>query len=149
LTFNAVGTPASGAKIDLKYVEAAASEIGVALRHKPNYHTEEHGETRHDGRDRGNGAGEPSGKITGQGFGLGMNPEFSRRGTAVVDFSSFSEPDSCEKLRLIRKTIFASATASRNDPTSSRRPDPRVRLGKSAPIEQPSHTPFSAHSIGV
>ena len=37
LTFIAVGTPASGGKIDLKYVEAAASEIGAALRQKTNY----------------------------------------------------------------------------------------------------------------
>jgi UDPglucose 6-dehydrogenase len=37
LTFIAVGTPASGGKIDLKCVEAAASEIGVALRYKANY----------------------------------------------------------------------------------------------------------------
>lgn len=37
LTFIAVGTPASGGKIDLKYVEAAASAIGVVLRYKANY----------------------------------------------------------------------------------------------------------------
>jgi hypothetical protein len=62
LTFIAVGTPASGGKIDLKYVEAAASAIGVVLRYKANYRTEEHGDTRHDGRHRGNGAGERFGK---------------------------------------------------------------------------------------
>src|SRR2546430_864825 len=31
LTFIAVGTPASAGKIDLKYVEAAASQIGAAF----------------------------------------------------------------------------------------------------------------------
>ena len=39
LTFIAVGTPCCGGKIDLKYVEAAACEIGAALRQTNNYRT--------------------------------------------------------------------------------------------------------------
>ena len=90
LTFVAVGTPASGGKIDLKYVEAAASEIGVALRHKANYHTEEHGDTRHDC------ARELMGKDSGPRIRIGHESRVSHRGTAVADFWSFSKPDSCE-----------------------------------------------------
>jgi hypothetical protein len=45
VTFIAVGTPASGGKIYLKYMEAPSSEIGVALRHDANHHSEEDGDT--------------------------------------------------------------------------------------------------------
>ena len=77
LTFIAVGTPASGGNIDLKYVEAAASEIGAALRHKTNYHTVIVKSTVIPGTTVGLGRTaleSASGKIAGQGFGLGMNP---------------------------------------------------------------------------
>jgi UDPglucose 6-dehydrogenase len=90
LTFIAVGTPASGGKIDLKYVEAAASEIGAALRHKANYHTVIVKSTVIPGTTVGIVRTElesASGKIAGEGFGLGMNPEFLTEGTAVADFS--------------------------------------------------------------
>jgi UDPglucose 6-dehydrogenase len=90
LTFIAVGTPASGGKIDLKYVEAAASEIGAALQHKTNYHTVIVKSTVIPGTTVGvvrTALESTSGKIAGQGFGLGMNPEFLTEGTAVADFS--------------------------------------------------------------
>lgn len=93
LTFIAVGTPASCGKIDLKYVGAAASEIGAALRQKDDYHTVIVKSTVIPGTTVGlvrraleNG----SGKMAGSGFGLGMNPEFLTEGTAVADFS---QPD--------------------------------------------------------
>jgi UDPglucose 6-dehydrogenase len=89
LTFIAVGTPVSDDKIDLKYVEAAASEIGAALRHKTNYHTVIVKSTVIPGTTVGivrTALERASGKIAGQGFGLGMNPEFLTEGTAVADF---------------------------------------------------------------
>jgi UDPglucose 6-dehydrogenase/GDP-mannose 6-dehydrogenase len=90
LTFIAVGTPASGGKIDLKFVEAAASEIGAALRQKPNYTTVVVKSTVIPGTTAGlvrAALENASGKIAGQEFGLGMNPEFLTEGTAVADFS--------------------------------------------------------------
>jgi UDPglucose 6-dehydrogenase len=90
LTFIAVGTPASGGKIDLKYIEAAASEIGAALRHKMNFHTVIVKSTVIPGTTLGlvrTALESASGKIAGPGFGLGMNPEFLTEGTAVADFS--------------------------------------------------------------
>jgi UDPglucose 6-dehydrogenase/GDP-mannose 6-dehydrogenase len=93
LTFIAVGTPASGGKIDLKYVEAAASEIGAALRSKADYHTVIVKSTVIPGTTVGvvqRALESASGKIAGQAFGLGMNPEFLTEGTAVADFS---QPD--------------------------------------------------------
>lgn len=93
LTFIAVGTPAAGGKIDLQYVEAAASEIGAALRHKPDYHTVIVKSTVIPGTTVGvvqRALEEGSGREAGKGFGLGMNPEFLTEGSAVADFS---QPD--------------------------------------------------------
>ncbi len=93
LTFIAVGTPASGGKIDLKYVEIAASEIGAALRDKAGYHAVIVKSTVIPGTTVGvvrTALERASGKIAGDGFGLGMNPEFLTEGTAVADFS---QPD--------------------------------------------------------
>lgn len=90
LTFIAVGTPASDGKIDLKYVEAAASEIGAALRQKATYHTVVVKSTVIPGTTVGivrTALESASGKTAGQGFGLGMNPEFLTEGSAVDDFS--------------------------------------------------------------
>jgi len=90
VTFVAVGTPACGDKIDLSYVEAAASEIGAALRHKKSYSTIIVKSTVIPGTTVGvvrAALERASGKIAGQGFGLGMNPEFLTEGTAVADFS--------------------------------------------------------------
>jgi UDPglucose 6-dehydrogenase len=90
LTFIAVGTPASAGQIDLKYVEAAASEIGVALRQKTSNHTVVVKSTVIPGTTVGvvrTALERSSGKSAGEGFGLGMNPEFLTEGTAVADFS--------------------------------------------------------------
>ena len=73
-----------------KYVEAAASEIGAALRHKADYHTVIVKSTVIPGTTVGvvrKALESASGKVAGQGFGLGMNPEFLTEGTAVADFS--------------------------------------------------------------
>lgn len=90
LTFIAVGTPASAGQIDLKYVEAAASEIGVALRQKTSNHAVVVKSTVIPGTTVGavrTALERSSGKSAGEGFGLGMNPEFLTEGTAVADFS--------------------------------------------------------------
>jgi UDPglucose 6-dehydrogenase len=91
VTFIAVGTPAVDGKIDLSFVEAAASEIGDALRHKAGYSTVIVKSTVIPGTTVGvvrAALERASGKIAGQGFGLGMNPEFLTEGTAVADFSN-------------------------------------------------------------
>ncbi|HYL17611.1 MAG TPA: UDP-glucose/GDP-mannose dehydrogenase family protein [Burkholderiales bacterium] len=90
LTFIAVGTPAAGGKIDLKYVEGAAAEIGAALKHKAGYHAVIVKSTVIPGTTVGvvrAALERASGKTAGEGFGLGMNPEFLTEGTAVADFS--------------------------------------------------------------
>ena len=90
LTFIAVGTPSSGGKIDLKYIETAASEIGAALRQKSSYHAVIVKSTVLPGTTVGTvrtALESSSGKSAGRGFGLGMNPEFLTEGTAVEDFS--------------------------------------------------------------
>jgi UDPglucose 6-dehydrogenase len=90
LTFIAVGTPASAGRIDLTYVEAASSEIGAALRQKTSYHAVIVKSTVVPGTTVGavrTALERASGKTAGQGFGLGMNPEFLTEGTAVADFS--------------------------------------------------------------
>lgn len=90
LTFIAVGTPASEGRIDLTFVERAAFEIGAALRNKPGYHTVIVKSTVVPGTTVGvvrRALESASGKAAGEGFGLGMNPEFLTEGTAVADFS--------------------------------------------------------------
>jgi len=89
LTFVAVGTPARDGRIDLRHVEAAASEIGAALARKRAWHavvvksTVVPGTTDGPVRRRLEDA---SGLRAGVGFGLGMNPEFLTEGQAVADF---------------------------------------------------------------
>lgn len=89
VTFIAVGTPAAEGRIDLRFVEKAATEIGEALRHKQEYHAVVVKSTVIPGttdtlvrRCVEFGAG----KRGGAEFGLGMNPEFLTEGTAVRDF---------------------------------------------------------------
>jgi UDPglucose 6-dehydrogenase/GDP-mannose 6-dehydrogenase len=89
VTFIAVGTPFDGEKIDLSYVREAARQIGAALKEKPGYHvvvvksTVVPGTTDDVVRPV---IEEASGKKAGEGFGLGMNPEFLTEGVAVKDF---------------------------------------------------------------
>ena len=89
ITFIAVGTPASDGKIDLGYVETAASEIGAVLRTRASYATVVVKSTVIPGTTLGtvrNALERTSGKKAGVDFGLGMNPEFLTEGTAVADF---------------------------------------------------------------
>lgn len=90
LTFIAVGTPAAAGRIDLTFVERAATEIGQALRGKAGYHTVVVKSTVVPGTTSGTvrrHLESASGKRAGADFGLGMNPEFLTEGTAVADFA--------------------------------------------------------------
>jgi UDPglucose 6-dehydrogenase len=89
----AVGTPSENGVIDLTYIRAAARDIGSVLRDRAGYlsvivkSTVVPGTTDTVVRQEIEDA---SGKVLGQGFGLGMNPEFLREGEAIEDFM---EPD--------------------------------------------------------
>ncbi|NOZ59019.1 MAG: UDP-glucose/GDP-mannose dehydrogenase family protein, partial [Euryarchaeota archaeon] len=90
VTFICVGTP-SGLMdyIDLKYVEQVSREIGEVLRDKDDFHvvvvksTVVPGTTEHTVTPI---LEEHSGKRAGADFGVAMNPEFLREGSAVEDF---------------------------------------------------------------
>jgi UDPglucose 6-dehydrogenase len=93
ITFIAVGTPAADGRIDLRYVTGAAEEIGRALARKSVFHTVAVKSTVVPGTTDGpvlQALERASGRKAGEGFGLGMNPEFLTEGTAIADFS---EPD--------------------------------------------------------
>lgn len=89
LSIIAVGTPFDGNNIDLQYIRLVSEQIGKALKKKSSYHlvvvksTVVPGTTddvvlpiltKH------------SGKKAGSDFGVGMNPEFLREGSAINDF---------------------------------------------------------------
>ncbi len=88
-TYVAVGTP-SGAdgSIDLKYIESAAKSIGKALKKKKGYHVVIVKSTVVPGTTQNVALPlieQESGKKCGDGFGLCMNPEFLRQGSAFQD----------------------------------------------------------------
>ena len=84
-----MGTPTAGSAIDLRFVEEVSREVGAAIAAKPGYHTVIIKSTVVPGTTDNVVRPileETSGKTAGAGFGLGMNPEFLRQGTAVADF---------------------------------------------------------------
>ncbi|MEM1340737.1 MAG: UDP-glucose/GDP-mannose dehydrogenase family protein [Pseudomonadota bacterium] len=89
----AVGTPSEDGVIDLKFIRAAARDIGSIISDRDEYlsvivkSTTVPGTTDTVVRQEIEDA---SGKRLGEGFGLGMNPEFLREGEAIEDFM---EPD--------------------------------------------------------
>lgn len=89
LTFVAVGTPSKpDGSIDLKYIESAACNIGKALKQKSYYHVTIIKSTVVPGTTQNTVKPileKESGKTTGEDFGLCMNPEFLRQGSAFQD----------------------------------------------------------------
>jgi UDPglucose 6-dehydrogenase len=88
-TYVAVGTPSrEDGGIDLKYIESAAVSIGKALKNKMGYHVTIVKSTVVPGTTLN--LVKPvlereSGKVCGVDFGLCMNPEFLRQGSAFND----------------------------------------------------------------
>ncbi|HUA60335.1 MAG TPA: UDP-glucose/GDP-mannose dehydrogenase family protein [Verrucomicrobiae bacterium] len=88
----AVGTPSRQGEIDLSYLSSAAEEIGKGLRDGSQYRVVVVKSTVVPGTADTLVRGileRVTGRITGE-FGLAMNPEFLREGSAVADFL---EPD--------------------------------------------------------
>jgi nucleotide sugar dehydrogenase len=89
VTFLTVGTPENAdGTIDLRYVISASEDIGRALKRKKAYHLIVVKSTVTPGTVRGpvKAALEgTSGLVAGRDFGLCMNPEFLRQGSALQD----------------------------------------------------------------
>jgi UDPglucose 6-dehydrogenase len=89
LTFNAMGTPSrADGSIDLRFIEVSTHDMGKALKQKGTYHvivvksTVVPGTTQDFIRPI---LEKESGKKCGSDFGLCMNPEFLRQGSAFED----------------------------------------------------------------
>src|SRR5579864_4604005 len=84
----AVGTPADGEQPDLSYLKTAAGQIGTNLKNASDYHVVAVKSTVVPGTTKNTVKAlveEKSGRKAGE-FGLCMNPEFLREGSAVEDF---------------------------------------------------------------
>jgi len=89
LTLIAAPTPFNGKEIDLSYIREIAHRIGEALARKDAYHVIVVKSTVVPGTTDevvGPAVAATAGKIPGEEFGLGMNPEFLSEGVAVADF---------------------------------------------------------------
>ncbi len=88
VTIIAVGTPLRDGQIDLSYVEKAVEQVGYGWRSAPGYHVVVIKSTVVPGTTEGlvrDILERTSGRSAGE-FGLTMNPEFLREGSAVDDF---------------------------------------------------------------
>jgi GDP-mannose 6-dehydrogenase len=90
LSMISVGTPSKkNGDLDLKYIENVAREIGAALRTKPTWHCVVVRSTVLPGTVKNVIVPlieEASGKKAGEDFGVAVNPEFLREGTAIKDY---------------------------------------------------------------
>ena len=91
LSLICVGTPSlRNGDLDLSHMEAVCREIGAALRNLSVYHTVVVRSTVIPGTVRNlviPVLQSASGKVAGEDFGVAINPEFLREGTAIKDFN--------------------------------------------------------------
>lgn len=85
-----VGTPSNpNGSLNTRYVETVCQEIGLAINHKRQYHTVVVRSTVLPGTVNEKVVPileEFSGRRAGEEFGVAMNPEFLREGTAISDY---------------------------------------------------------------
>ncbi|MBW0148530.1 nucleotide sugar dehydrogenase [Marinobacter arenosus] len=90
LSMICVGTPSKpNGDLDLTFVEKVAGDIGLALKHKADWHLVVVRSTVLPGTVRDLVVPileEVSGKKAGEGFGVCVNPEFLRESTAIKDY---------------------------------------------------------------